>query len=172
MLKPDFVALLRIFTAALPIFSMLSPSALADADAAAARGALFSQRVTCVPTLLIATDTSEKKGFALDLDKAATQLGAGSVQRAYNIPDSEVRVNFSMNFSEKKIEIAKMYTKVHGKTEKLMMTFASAWTLDLPMAAGTIYVMKGGEKGSDIPPYEVECRLERTRIDPDCPDCH
>ncbi len=179
------------------VCSMAGVGASADATDAASRGALFTQRVVCVPLTLVALDGSAKKGFSLDLDKAATQLGAGSTQRSYEFSDTDFRVAFSMKYSEKQIEISKLFsqmqlevpakTKGKGKgkgkgkvvvkdpttkTEKIMMSFFTPWTIDLPMPAGTVFVLKSDATDEGIPAFDVECQLERVRIDNDCSDCN
>ncbi|MBI3558008.1 MAG: hypothetical protein HY074_17225, partial [Deltaproteobacteria bacterium] len=129
----------------------------------------------------------------LDLDKAATQLGAGTDERAYKFPDSDVKVVFTLKYSAKQIEVSTLFSRVVNKIESkpkgkskekgkanvkavekeeiLIPATLSPWNIDLPMQADTTQLLRAGEPDGVIPAFELACKLERRRIDNDCPEC-
>jgi hypothetical protein len=124
----------------------------------------------CFASSLTMVNPNGQKYFTLDLKKAASDIAFNSVMREYDIPNTDVRVTFTLRYlpaqsaAPARVEITKLLMQKSGTGWKLMMSFYSPVTIDLPIPEKVPYVIKTGEPGDKIPPFDLECKLRRTKI--------
>ena len=128
-----------------------------------ARADVPSGVMHCQVPVLKAVDGAEAEGLSLDLADSTLNPSHAIMTRDYDFPNSPVRVSIQMRYYADRIDVTKTFFKRQGSALQMMMVFVSPMSLDFPLIPNALYVLKSGEPGGSIPPFETDCQLTLPR---------